>query len=64
VDLDGLGVELQTVLAGKEILEILALVALELDHLAHLSIVDDGAVAGCTVVVLVTVLGMSQSRVR
>jgi hypothetical protein len=28
-------------------LHILALVALELDHLAHLTIGDDGAIAGC-----------------
>lgn len=63
MDLDGLGVKLKTVLAGKELLEILALVALELDHLAHLSIVDDGAIAGCVVAKLVTGLGMSQSWV-
>lgn len=63
MDLDGLGVELKTVLAGEEFLEILALVALELDHLAHLGIVDDGAIAGCVVAKLVTGLGMSQCRV-
>lgn len=62
MDLDGLGVKLKTVLTGKELLEILALVALELDHLAHLSVVDDGAIAGCVVAKLVTGLGMSQSR--
>lgn len=60
MDLDGLGVELKTVLAGEEFLEILALIALELNHLAHLSIVDDGAIAGCSVAKLVTRLGMSQ----
>lgn len=49
MDLDSLGVKLKTVLAGEEFLEILALVALELNHLAHLSIVDDGAIAGCVV---------------
>lgn len=63
MDFNGLGVELKTVLAGKEFLEILALVALELDHLSHLSIVDDGAIAGWKVAKLVTGLGMSQSRV-
>lgn len=62
MDLDGLGVELKTVLAGEEFLEILALVALELDHLAHLGIVDDGAIAGCVVAKLVTCPGMSQCR--
>lgn len=46
MDFDGLGVKLKTVRAGEEILEILALIALELDHFAHLSIVDDGAIAG------------------
>ena len=47
VDLDGFGVELKTFLANKELLEILALVALELDHLAHLTVVDGGAIASC-----------------
>lgn len=63
MDLDGLRVELKAVLAGKEFLEVLALVALELDHLAHLGIVDDGAIAGCVVAKLVTGLGMSQRGV-
>lgn len=63
MDLDGLGVELKTVLAGEEFLEVLALVALELDHLAHLGIVDNGAIAGCVVAKLVTRLGMSQCQV-
>ena len=47
MDLDGLGVELKTVLAGEEFLEILALVALELNHLAHLTVVNGGAIASC-----------------
>lgn len=46
-DLDGLGVKLQPfLLVGKELLDILALIALKLDHLAHLIVVDDGAIAG------------------
>jgi len=46
MDLDGLGVKLQTLfLVGKKLLDILALIALELDHLAHLRVVDDGAIA-------------------
>lgn len=49
MDFDGLGVKLKTVLAGEEILEILALVALKLDHLSHLGIVDNGAIAGCII---------------
>ncbi len=46
VDLDGLRIQLQPLLLiGQEFLHILALVALELDHLAHLGVVDDGAIA-------------------
>ena len=45
--LDGLGVKLQTLLlVGQELLDILALISLELNHLAHLRVVDDGAIAG------------------
>jgi hypothetical protein len=47
MDLDGLRIQLQTLLLiDQELLYILALVALELDHLAHLRVVDDGAIAG------------------
>lgn len=44
--LDGLGIELQPFfLVGEEFLHILALVSLELDHLSHLGVVDNGAIA-------------------
>lgn len=47
MDLDGLRIQLQPLLLiDQELLHILALVALELDHLAHLGVVDDGAIAG------------------
>lgn len=47
VDLDGLGVEGESVvLVAHEVFHILALVALQLNHLAHLRVVDDGAIAG------------------
>jgi hypothetical protein len=47
VDLYSLCVEAQTLLLiGKELLDILALVALQLDHLAHLRVGDDGSIAG------------------
>jgi hypothetical protein len=50
VDLDSLGIKLKTLLlVGEEFLDVLALVALELDHLAHLRVVDDGSIAGYTV---------------
>ena len=46
--LDGLGIQLKTfLLVGQELLNILTLVSLELNHLAHLSVIDDGAIAGC-----------------
>ena len=44
--LDGLSVELQTLLlVGQELLNILALIALKLNHLAHLTVGDDRAIA-------------------
>jgi len=47
VDLDGLAIKAQALLlVGQEVLNILALVSLQLDHLSHLSVCDDGAIAG------------------
>ena len=47
VDLYGLCVQAEALLlVGEELLDILALVALELDHLAHLRVGNDGAIAG------------------
>jgi hypothetical protein len=44
--LDGLGIKLKTVLlVGKEFLDIFALITLQLDHLAHLAVDDDSAIA-------------------
>jgi len=46
MDLDGLGIKLQALfLVGEELLDIFALITLKLDHLSHLSIDDDGAIA-------------------
>lgn len=46
MDLNGLGVELKAfLLVYQKLLDIFALVTLELDHLAHLGVVDDGAIA-------------------
>jgi hypothetical protein len=46
VDLDGLGIKLKTLLlVGQELLDILALVSLKLNHLTHLGVIDDGAIA-------------------
>jgi hypothetical protein len=47
VDLDGLSIKLKTLLLiNEELLHILALIALELDHFAHFGIDDNGAIAG------------------
>jgi len=47
VDLDGLGIEFKPFfLVDQEFLDIFALIPLKLDHLAHLAVVDDGAIAG------------------
>jgi hypothetical protein len=46
VDLDGLGIKLEALLlVGQELLDILTLISLELNHLTHLGVVDDGAIA-------------------
>ena len=47
MDLDGLGVKLKTfLLVGQEVLDVFALIALELDDFAHLGVAYDGAIAG------------------
>jgi len=46
MDLNGLRIKLQTLLlVSEELLYILALIALKLNHLAHLSVNDNGAIA-------------------
>jgi len=45
MDLDGLGIKLKSSLVGEEFLYILALIALKLDHLSHLAVDNDGAIA-------------------
>jgi len=47
MDLDGLSIKLQPFLfVDEELLDILALIALELNYLTHLAIIDDSAIAG------------------
>jgi len=46
VDLDGLGIQLQAfLLINEKFLHVFALIALQLNHLAHLRVIDDGAIA-------------------
>ena len=46
--LDGFGIKGQAfLLVDQEFLNVFALIPLELDHLSHLSVVDDGAIASC-----------------
>jgi len=46
--LDSLGIKLETFfLVGEELLNILALISLKLNHLSHFSIDNDGAIASC-----------------
>ena len=48
--LDGLCVKLEPfLLVDQELFDILALVTLKLNHLAHLSVVDDGSIASCRI---------------
>lgn len=41
----GLCIELEAILGNEELLDILALISLQLNHLAHLTVVDDRAIA-------------------
>lgn len=44
--LDGLRIQLEAfLLVGQELLDILTLISLKLNHLTHLSVRDDGAIA-------------------
>lgn len=44
--LDGFGIKFQPLLfVDQEFLNVFALITLKLNHLAHLSIIDDGAIA-------------------
>jgi hypothetical protein len=45
---DRLHVQFKAIFCDQEFLDIFALIALELNHLAHLTIGDDGAIAGCS----------------
>jgi hypothetical protein len=46
VNLDGLAIKAEAfLLVGQEVHYILALIALQLDHLSHLTVCDDGAIA-------------------
>jgi hypothetical protein len=46
MDLDGLSIQLEAfLLVGQELLDILTLISLKLNHLTHLSVSDDGAIA-------------------
>ena len=47
MDLNGLGVKLEAVhFVDEEVVNVLALVSLQLDHLTHLTVVDGSAIAG------------------
>jgi len=46
MDLNGLGIKLQTLLlVGEELLNIFALITLKLNHLSHLTVDNDGSIA-------------------
>lgn len=45
--LDGLGIKCKTLLlVDEELLDVLPLIALQLDHLSHFGVDDNGAIAG------------------
>jgi hypothetical protein len=45
MNFDGFSIKFKTVLVSQEFFHVLSLVALELDDLAHLIVVDDGSIA-------------------
>jgi len=69
VDLDGLAIKAQALLlVGQEVLNILALVSLQLDHLSHFIVGDDSSIAGKLLLddfenlLLVKLLGQALNR--
>jgi hypothetical protein len=52
--LDCFGIQFQAVLVDEKFLNILSLISLELNHLAHLGIDDDGSIAGFCVLATMT----------
>lgn len=47
MDLDGFGIQFKPLLfVDQEFLDVFALIPLKLNHLAHLSVIDNGAIAG------------------
>lgn len=63
MDLDGLGIQLKTfLLVGQELLNIFPLISLQLNHLAHLSIANDSAIAGCSNIWLALVLPAAELK--
>ena len=42
---DGLCIKLEPILIDQELLDVLALISLQLNHLAHLTVVDDRPIA-------------------
>ena len=50
-NLDGLRVEFQTLyLVDQELLNVIALITLQLDHVPHLTVIDNGAIASYTTI--------------
>ena len=51
VNLDRLTVKAKALLlVDEELLNVLSLVSLKLNHLAHLGVIDNGSIAGCGLV--------------
>lgn len=51
---DSLCIKLEPILIDQEFLDVLALISLKLNHLAHLTVVDDRAIASCYRLALVS----------
>jgi hypothetical protein len=44
---DGLCIKLEPILVDQELLDVLTLISLQLNHLAHFTVIHDGAIASC-----------------
>jgi hypothetical protein len=54
---DSLCIKLEPILIDQELLDVLALISLKLNHFAHLTVVDDRAIASCDELALCIVDG-------
>lgn len=61
--LDGLSIKFEAIFGNQELLDIFALISLELNHLSHLTVCDDCAIASCLVLAEIFGAGFATYRI-